>query len=159
MTGDLSPKQRLASSRASLLAAMGYAATDTNAGPRIVAIASEDGRQGAAGSDRARKGVGRSVVGRWWRRSHLSTVAELGKPLLQDYASRYPAKLVTYAAGTGALIVLVKPWRLLSLGMMVGLLLRSTDVSGLLSDHLVPELGDTDNPRDDFLDRPPKKEP
>lgn len=63
---------------------------------------------------------------------------------------------MAYAAGTGSLVVVARSWRLLSFGRIVGLLLRSTDVQGFVSDSLVPELGETDGPRDDFLDRSPK---
>ena len=156
MTDVLTPKQKLASSRAALLAAMGYRTLDNEAGSQTVALAEEQGRIRGAPSSGSQERFERSVLGRWWRRSHWSTVAEVGRPFLQHYASRHPAKLIAYAAGTGALIVLVKPWRLLSLGMIVGALLRSTDVSGFLSDCLVPELGDTDHPRDDFLEQAPR---
>ena len=154
MTSDISAKRKLELSRAALLGAMGFTMTDTESGPRIVAVAKGDGRGGLTWSGKARRRVERSMLGRWWRRSHLSTVAEVGRPLLQGYASRHPARLIAYAAGTGALIALFKPWRLLSLGMVAGLLFRSTDVAGFLSDCLVPELGDTESPRDDFLDLP-----
>lgn len=152
MSETLTPKQRLASSRAALLVAMGYKPIGT--GPRTAALTNERAEMRSTVLGRAEDRLGRSVVGRWWRRSHLSTVAEIGQPFLQNYAARHPAKLVAYAAGTGSLIVLVRPWRLLSLGMVVGLLMKSTDISGFLSDCLVPELGDTDGPRDDFLDPP-----
>ncbi|MET3498259.1 hypothetical protein [Variovorax boronicumulans] len=152
MTDILTPKQRLAASRAALLVAMGYKPVGTV--PRTFEQADERVEKRATVLDRAESRIGRSVVGRWWRRSHLSTVAEIGHPFLQNYAASHPVKLVAYAAGTGSLIVLVRPWRLLSLGMVAGLLMRSTDISGFLSDCLVPELGDTDGPRDDFLDTP-----
>lgn len=161
-----SPKERLALSRAALLAAMGYRSTDTPTGPQLVRIAKARGRTAAHADDTASDGLGRladrveakverSVLGRWWRRSHLSTAVELGTPFLQEYAARHPAKLMAGAAGVGSLVVLVKPWRLLSLGMVVGLLVRSTNLAGIVTDYLVPQLGDTEGPRDDFLDRPP----
>ena len=149
MTDVLPPKQRLAVSRAALLAAMGYSTTEK----------SKDGDAHAPFTLSRPEGsqtVRRSLIARWWRRSHLSTAAEIGEPFLQDYASKHPAKLIAYSVGLGSLIVLVKPWRLLSFGMVAGLLLRSTDLRGFLSDWLLPELGDTDGPRDDFLDRPPQ---
>lgn len=145
-------KEQLALSRAALLAAMGYRRVDTDTGPQIVRVNREPGTAPSTLAGRVEAKIERSVVGRWWRRSHLSTAAEVGRPFLQDYAARHPAKLAAVAAGVGSLIVLVKPWRLLSLGMVVGLVLRSTDLPGFLSDYLVPQLGDTDSPRDDFLD-------
>ncbi|SFP84312.1 hypothetical protein SAMN05216567_10995 [Variovorax sp. OK605] len=155
MTDLLSPKEKLALSRAALLAAMGYRTIESETGPQVVRLARERGRNAVGSGAGVEERVERSVLGRWWRRSHLSTIAELGTPFLQDYASRHPKKLMAYAAGTGSLIVLVKPWRLLSVGMVVGLLVRSTNLAGVLTDFLVPQLGDTEGPRDDFLDRPP----
>lgn len=166
MTDVPSPKERLALSRAALLAAMGYRSTGAPSGPQLVRIAKARSRSAAHADDPASEGLGsfagkveakveRSVLGRWWRRSHLSTAVELGTPFLQEYAARHPAKLMAGAAGVGSLVVLVKPWRLLSVGMVVGLLVRSTNLAGILTDYLVPQLGDTDGPRDDFLDRPP----
>lgn len=157
MTEALTPKERLALSRASLLAAMGYRKVATDTGEQIVRVVKEPEPAAAAAtwSRRVEDKIERSMVGSWWRRSHLSTVTELGRPFLQDYAARHPGKLMAYAAGAGSLIVLVKPWRLLSLGMIVGLVVRSTDIAGMVSDYLVPQLGDTDAPRDDFLDQSP----
>lgn len=170
MTDVPGAKEKLARSRAALLAAMGYRSTgtqprslaepqtDSPADPQWTRAEKEHRRAPSASSAfsaRIESKVEHSVLGRWWRRSHLSTAAELGTPFLQHYAARHPAKLMAYAAGTGSLIVLVKPWRLLSVGMVVGLLVRSTDLAGFLSDYLVPQLGDTDGPRDDFLERPP----
>lgn len=156
MTEALTPKEKLAASRAALLAAMGYGSVSTDTGPHIVRLAQERRRTPSTLTGQLEAKIEQGVVGRWWRRSHLSTVAELGRPFLQDYAGKHPAKLMAYAAGTGSLIVLVKPWRLLSFGMIVGLIVRSTDLAGMVSDYLVPQLGDTDNPRDDFLDQPPR---
>ena len=155
-------KARLAASRAALVAVMAPVhprAPARSARPALQAAqpGDESNSTGSPGSlsQRVQQGVSQSVVGRWWRRSHLSTATELATPFLQHYAERHPARLMVYAAGTGSLVVLVKPWRLLSLSMVVGLMVRSTDIAGLISEYLVPELGDTRHPRDDFLDRSP----
>lgn len=158
-------KARLAASRAALVAVMAPAhprAPARTARPALQAAQPGDGSgvpdlpsSPGSLSQRIQQGVSQSVVGRWWRRSHLSTATELATPFLQHYAERHPARLMAYAAGTGSLVVLVKPWRLLSLSMVVGLMVRSTDIAGLISEYLVPGLGDTRHPRDDFLDRSP----
>ena len=152
-------KARLAASRAALVAVMAPAHPRPpvrSARPAFQAAQPGDESSSPGSlSQRVQQGVSQSVVGRWWRRSHLSTATELATPFLQHYAERHPARLMAYAAGTGSLVVLVKPWRLLSLSMVVGLMVRSTDIAGLISEYLVPELGDTRHPRDDFLDRSP----
>lgn len=134
----LSAKARLAQSRAALLAAMTPRVSD--APPPSTLIGKVEAK------------VERSVVGRWWRRSHMSSAVEIGTPFLQEYAGRHPARLMAGAAGVGALIVLVKPWRLLSLGMVVGLIVRSTDIAGLIGDYIAPQLG---GEREDLLDPHP----
>ena len=146
MNDAFTPSERLAFSRAALLAAMGYNALETTAVGPSAAASWNANRRGRA-----------SLIGRWWRRSHLSTFAEIGMPFLQDYASRHPARLVAYAAGTGSLIVLVRAWRILSFGMVVGLVLRSTDLSALLSDGLAANSGAAEGTRDDFLDQPARQ--
>lgn len=147
-SASLSPKERLARSRAALMLAMGYRTVGPEESPHAVPIAAAADVRPASRSARIEAKIERSVIGRWWRRSHLSTVAEIGRPFLQDYASRHPAKLMGFAAGTGALIVLVRPWRLVSLGMAAGLLMRSTDLRGLVADYLLPQQLGTDGELD-----------
>ncbi|MDN4592257.1 hypothetical protein DBA29_27685 [Xenophilus aerolatus] len=64
----------------------------------------------------------------------MSSVVELGEPFLQDYAARHPAKLIAYAASAGAILWLVKPWRLLSVATVATLLFKTTDITGLVMD-------------------------
>jgi hypothetical protein len=153
-------KARLAASRAALVAVMTPPRTTRAAAASPSALSSSsdaahDEPAPSSVSQRVQQRLRQGVAGRWWRRSHMSTVTELATPFLQHYAARHPAKLMAYAAGTGSLLVILKPWRLLSLSMVIGLMVRSTDIAGMLSDFVVPELGDTSHPRDDFLDRSP----
>ncbi|MDM0108846.1 hypothetical protein QTH97_28155 [Variovorax sp. J22R24] len=120
----LTPKDKLALSRAELLAAMGYQQVDGTVGiTDVQALAppqgwTADGRLG--------------FLARWWRRHPASTALELVKPGLARYAHRHPAKLVAYSASAGSLLVLLKPWRLLSVGALIALLFRASDLSGAL---------------------------
>jgi hypothetical protein len=77
--------------------------------------------------------MGRSVVRRWWRRHPANAVGQLARPLLDRYAREEPAKLVGAAAATGALIVLVKPWRLLSITAVLAAILKTSDVADLVT--------------------------
>ena len=133
----LDAKAKLGVSRAELLAAMGYEQfgkddplTGWSAGA-LVPIA-RVGKPSAAHA--LSKKVGRSVVGRWWRRHPISSVAQLAQPLLESYARKHPAKLMGYGAVTGALLYVLKPWKLLSAATVVTLVLKSSDVSGMISD-------------------------
>ncbi|MEJ8859976.1 hypothetical protein WKW79_35885 [Variovorax robiniae] len=136
----LSAKAKLALSRAELLAAMGYeelhSAVDD--GTTVVPLLHHDGRETASGLGAK---LARSAVGRWWHRHPLSGALELGQPLLQDYAHRKPVTLVVYGAGAGALLWILKPWRLLSAATVATLILRNVDVAGMVS-GLVRKAGD-----------------
>ena len=64
----------------------------------------------------------------WWYRQPASSVVELARPLLGDYARVHPFKLLGTAAAVGAATALVRPWRRISAG---GLLLTAVKSSGL----------------------------
>ena len=93
----LTPKQKLAASRAELLEAMGYhdvAPTDAVA-PQLVST--RDARNGIPSP---RPTTRRGVLARWWSRHPLHSVVDLGRPFLEDMAERAPGKLMAYGAGT-----------------------------------------------------------
>ncbi|MGO4393450.1 hypothetical protein AB4Z46_19025 [Variovorax sp. M-6] len=100
--GPLAAKMKLALSRAELLAAMGY--REVLEGPaeeRIEPL------------------------------TPLSTAADsppqlrLAPPWLQRYAQVHPGRLVAGGVGTGALLVLLMPWRLLVAAALAGLLFKT----------------------------------
>ena len=64
----------------------------------------------------------------WWHRHPASSAVELARPVLGDYAKVHPFKLLGAAAGIGAAAVLLRPWRMVSVG---GLLLAAIKSSGL----------------------------
>lgn len=118
----LTPKEKLALSRTELLAAMGYQQIDGPLGTAEVQALPSPHRL----SDRL------GFLARWWRRHPASTALELMVPSLARFAHRHPAKLVAYSACTGGLLVLLRPWRLLSVGAAFALLFRASDLSGAL---------------------------
>jgi len=77
--------------------------------------------------------VARSMAERWWRRHPANAVGQLARPVLDRYAREQPAKLVAAAAAAGALIVLVRPWRLLSVGALVAAALKSSDIADMVT--------------------------
>ncbi|MDM0011496.1 hypothetical protein QTH87_03495 [Variovorax sp. J22P168] len=77
--------------------------------------------------------IARGVARRWWRRHPANAVGQLARPLLDRYARDEPAKLVAAAAATGALVVLIKPWRLLSITAVLAALLKSSDVADMVT--------------------------
>lgn len=77
--------------------------------------------------------VGRNVVERWWRRHPAHAVGQLARPLLNQYAHDKPLKLVATAAATGAVLVLVKPWRLLSVTAVLAAVFKTSDVADVIN--------------------------
>lgn len=129
-----SAHEKLALSRSDLLAAMGFVQRITNEHPELVEKTPPS--QGGTISRRLSSTLSRSMLGRWWHRHPLSSVVELGRPLIAHYAHEHPGKLLAYGAGTGALLWVLKPWRLLSLATIFTLAVRSSDLTGLISSAL-----------------------
>lgn len=77
--------------------------------------------------------IARNIGERWWRRHPANAAVQLARPLLGRYARQQPAKLVAIAAGTGALLVLVKPWRLLSATALIAAVLKTSDVADMVT--------------------------
>ena len=142
----LTPKQKLAASRAELLEAMGYhdvAPTDAVA-PQLVST--RDARNGIPSP---RPTTRRGVLARWWSRHPLHSVVDLGRPFLEDMAERAPGKLMAYGAGTGALLMVIKPWKLLSFATLLSLAFRTSDLTGLVAGAFGRHDDDDEPPFDD----------
>lgn len=89
----------------------------------------ERGPERSAGS---RFGQLRHAIKTWWRYHPAHVGLELATPALSAYAERKPLQYLGIAAALGAVIVVARPWRLISVtGLLVGLA-KSSQVSGLL---------------------------
>jgi hypothetical protein len=74
-----------------------------------------------------------AVLRRWWQDHPASGVLELVAPALQGYTRAYPGRTLTLAAGLGAALVLLRPWRLLPLTALALTTARSMPVTELLA--------------------------
>ena len=77
--------------------------------------------------------MAKRVGQRWWRRHPANTVGQLAQPLLQHYARDQPLKLVAIAAAVGAVAVLVKPWRLLSVTAVLAAVMKTSDIADVVN--------------------------
>ncbi len=77
--------------------------------------------------------VARNIGERWWRRHPANAMLQLARPVLGRYARQKPAKLIAIAAGTGALLIVIKPWRLLSLTALLAAVLKTSDVADMVT--------------------------
>lgn len=140
----LTPQQRLAISRRALVRQLNgsdgaqreareseddleYAHHDIPGAPVREASSPQRGRGSLWSS------VARGVVQRWWRRHPAHAAGQLARPLLEHYARTEPAKLMAVAAATGAALVLVKPWRLLSVTAVLAAVLKTSDVADIVN--------------------------
>ncbi|MET3496812.1 hypothetical protein [Variovorax boronicumulans] len=77
--------------------------------------------------------MARGVAQRWWRRHPAHAMGQLARPLLDHYARKQPAKLMAVAAATGAVLVLARPWRLLSVTAVLAAVLKTSDVADVVN--------------------------
>jgi len=126
----LTPQQRLALSRRALVAQLNGHPQPHGDDLDLSAFPSST----SSPFDRfAWRTVARGVVRRWWRRHPANAVGQVARPLLERYAREEPAKLVGAAAAAGALVVLVKPWRLLSITAVLAAVVKTSDVADMVT--------------------------
>lgn len=74
----------------------------------------------------------RYVLGTWWRHHPAHMGLELATPVLSAYASRKPAQYLGIAAAIGALVVIIRPWRLISVTGLLVAVAKSSQLSSLV---------------------------
>lgn len=148
---SLTPQQRLAISRRALFNQIGDVAEQDAKPARTANTSSIPPRATPSAGPRTKRGllsglpwlgVAQSFGARWWRRHPANAVVQLAQPLLQRYAKKQPGKLIAYAAGTGALLVIIKPWRLLSFTALVAAVLKTSDVADMVTTLMHGQLND-----------------
>jgi len=68
----------------------------------------------------------------WWRSHPVRLAVDVAKPMMQTYAKEQPLKLLGIAAGTGIALVVLRPWRLISLTGVAIALFKSTQLTGVV---------------------------
>ena len=76
------------------------------------------------------------VASSWWQRQPAQAAFEMLTPPLQSYMRRRPFQVLGLAAGVGVLIVLTRPWRLISLTTLVVAIVKSSQLSGVVMSAL-----------------------
>jgi hypothetical protein len=72
------------------------------------------------------------AVRMWWRYHPAQMGVEIATPVLQAYARKKPVQLLAISAGVGATVMLLRPWRLISLTTVVVAILKSSQLSNLV---------------------------
>lgn len=78
------------------------------------------------------------AIGTWWRHHPLGLAVDVAEPGLKRYAQRHPFRLLGLAAAVGAAVVLIRPWRLLSLGGLFAAAVKSLAVPSVLMSLFSP---------------------
>jgi len=153
----LTPQERLALSRRAIVRHL----NDEEEVPRDNARGRHDAAQedhpemhAAGGANRGTSSrnrrrwasMARSMTERWWRRHPAHAAGQLARPVLEHYARKEPAKLMAAAAATGAAIVLLKPWRLLSFTAVLAAVLKTSDVADVVNTLMQKTTGPRKDP-------------
>jgi len=86
----------------------------------------------------------RRAASAWWRHHPAHLGLELATPVLSEYASRKPLQYLGIAAAVGAALVIVRPWRLISLTGVLMAIAKSSQLSSVL----LSALSAADYPKD-----------
>jgi hypothetical protein len=78
----------------------------------------------------------RHGVSAWWQSHPAHLVLEVAEPIFDKYARAHPARVLTVSAAAGAALVLLRPWRLISVTGLLVAAVKSTQMSAL-ADHLL----------------------
>lgn len=97
-----------------------------------------DGEQWEAAEAAASSGGGgtfarvRRAAKSYWRHHPARMGLQMAKPVLSQYARRHPAAYVGIAALAGAVFMVARPWRLISVGGVLLALAKSPQFAGVL---------------------------
>lgn len=86
------------------------------------------GRRSPAGWLQHAQHVARS----WWRHHPASMGLELVTPALSSYAARKPVQYLGIAAAVGAVFMVVRPWRLISVTGLIVAIVKSSQLSSVV---------------------------
>lgn len=141
-----SPQDRLAVSRQAILSYM-TTGGDAPAGQRRQASSDDAPNADATGPGRGAWQAIQRAVRVWWHHHPAQLALDVAKPVLGRYAEEKPYQLLGIAAVTGAAVVLIRPWRLVSITGLALAALKSSHASelflSLLSTH--PETPTNEN--------------
>nr|WP_301334519.1 hypothetical protein [Variovorax dokdonensis] len=77
--------------------------------------------------------IAQRLLGHWWQRHPLHAAVQMARPLAERAAHERPVALMAASAGVGALVVLTRPWRLLTLSAAIAALLKTSELAGVVN--------------------------
>ena len=124
-----SPQERLANSRKAIVRHM---SRDAHSHDEQGDGAGHDAEGDAGNFEGGTWGILKHALSAWWQHHPVSVAFGLAKPTLQHYAQEKPLQLLGIAAVAGAAAVLLRPWRLVSIGSVLLATFKSSELSGAL---------------------------
>lgn len=126
---DLSPQERLAVSRKAIVKHMSRHHPEVQNGlaNEIAHDSSSPASSGSGGFARLRY-----AARMWWHRHPASALADLASPVLNGYAKTHPFKLLGISVVTGAALVVIRPWRMVSGSALLIAAVKSSGLSNTL---------------------------
>lgn len=150
LSARLSPQERLAASRKALVRHMSRDArsdeadTDRQTAQEAAHAESSGASPSSSGFSSGTLRLFKRGLRTWWRHHPAHFAVSVAQPLLGRYASQSPFRLLAISAGLGAALVVIKPWRLVSMGGIALATLKSSEFSGLLMSMLSSPPDDSD---------------
>ena len=90
----------------------------------------------------------KNAINGWWQNHPAQLAIDLAAPVLGKYAEKKPLQLLGLAAGVGAAVVLLRPWRLVSMTGILLTTLKSSKVSSLVLSLLSTNTRSTSSSKD-----------
>ena len=134
-SNELTPQERLAISRKAIVRHMNRHSSEDRMKEEDDDLPQDDNAYQQA--SQGKLGLAKHALQVWWHRHPASLAVELSRPILNDYAKSHPFQLLGISAGTGAAIVVMRPWRLVSVGALLGAALKSSGLTNALVSMLV----------------------
>lgn len=69
----------------------------------------------------------------WWRYHPAHMAVDLATPMMRSYARRKPLQLLGISLAAGAVLTFVRPWRLISVTTLIVAVLKSSQLSHLMT--------------------------
>jgi hypothetical protein len=96
-----------------------------------------DGEQWEAAQSAAASGGGwfgrvKRAAKSYWRHHPARMGLQLAEPVLASYARKQPVAYVSIAAGAGAILLIARPWRLISVTGVLVALAKSPQLAGVV---------------------------
>lgn len=141
---ELTPQQRLASSRKAIVRHMTQSDTPEDSGTSPIESDGMEG-YGDAPSGGGSWAAIRHTAKVWWQHHPAQLALNLAKPLLGRYAAEKPLQLLGISAGLGVAAVVLRPWRLISVTGLLFAAAKTSDLPVLLMSILSPAHRATDH--------------